>query len=626
MSGKITQMQQNHQALRQNQPAKPVQQDPIESSQTLEPAALQRVLSDRVPARPTDILALQRIVGNRAVAGLIQAKLTVGSPGDQYEQEADHVADQVVQMGAQPEPVAQRQEEEEELQMKRLIQLQEEEEELQMKPLLQLQEDEEELQMKPLVQLQEDEEELQMKPLVQLQEEEEELQMKPLVQLQEEEEELQMKPLVQLQEDEEELQMKPLIQLQEDEEELQMKPFVQRQGDGRFEASPHLESRLTTLKGGGSPLPDEVRASMEPRFGVDFGRVRVHTGGEAAQMNRELQAQAFTHGQDIYFSPGRYSPGTQAGDRLLAHELTHTIQQSGGVNRISRWGGPGNTTSHDQVTEKAFETLDPKIRIWYSDEAKAYLANMSEQMDMRAGFLVLCGKGKLQQWWKKVWGEGMYKGEPTAKKQKKMSQGQYNEALLRAGKEYDDMVGYWRSASEAPNHAEAGMYKEDGKDINLARIQQYMENALAAWSTKNPRQALSLLALALHTAEDRGAHGDGKPGTGHDPRRLIPPPSTAKMGWVFYQSNPGWKPGQPPSWQGTDCDLKDKNPAGYHLGVMEAKRLLTEFAVGLGLGGEQITEEMMKKGSGLASFKQPGKFKRGVRKFGQFFGKGAIRP
>jgi hypothetical protein len=71
---------------------------------------------------------------------------------------------------------------------------------------------------------------------------------------------------------------------------------------------------------------------MEPRFGADFSRVRVHTDGGAVQMSRDLQAQAFTTGQDIYFGAGRYDPGSEDGKRLLAHELTHVVQQNSGVN------------------------------------------------------------------------------------------------------------------------------------------------------------------------------------------------------------------------------------------------------------------------------------------------------
>jgi hypothetical protein len=109
-----------------------------------------------------------------------------------------------------------------------------------------------------------------------------------------------------------------------DEEELQRKAGSD---DGGFEASGDLESRLNSSKGGGSPLSDEVRSFMEPRMGADFSEVRVHTGSEAVQMSRELNAQAFAHGQDIYFGAGK-APGK---DALTAHELTHVVQQSGGV-------------------------------------------------------------------------------------------------------------------------------------------------------------------------------------------------------------------------------------------------------------------------------------------------------
>src|SRR5262249_58698482 len=80
-------------------------------------------------------------------------------------------------------------------------------------------------------------------------------------------------------------------------------------------------------KGRGSPLPDPVRAYMEPRFGTDFSTVRVHTGSDALQMNQAVGAQAFTHGSDIYFGAG-HSPTNL---ELTAHELTHVVQQTGGI-------------------------------------------------------------------------------------------------------------------------------------------------------------------------------------------------------------------------------------------------------------------------------------------------------
>lgn|GEM_PF-2124632 len=103
--------------------------------------------------------------------------------------------------------------------------------------------------------------------------------------------------------------------------------IIQRQG--RAPPTPHhsFESSLQSTKGSGSPLPDSTRSFMENRFGADFGGVRIHTGSTAVQLNREVHAQAFAHGNDVYFNSGKYAPHTAEGGFLLAHELTHTIQQ-----------------------------------------------------------------------------------------------------------------------------------------------------------------------------------------------------------------------------------------------------------------------------------------------------------
>lgn len=117
------------------------------------------------------------------------------------------------------------------------------------------------------------------------------------------------------------------VMLQDREEQIQSKTSVrQAEMDGSFEASNVLESSLSASKGGGSPLPDDVRDFMESRFGFDFAQVRAHLGGEAVRMCRNLNAQAFTHQQDIYFGAGKY-PSKEA---LTAHELTHVLQQTGG--------------------------------------------------------------------------------------------------------------------------------------------------------------------------------------------------------------------------------------------------------------------------------------------------------
>jgi hypothetical protein len=129
----------------------------------------------------------------------------------------------------------------------------------------------------------------------------------------------------------------PVVQRRVDEQ-VQMRSLVQRAfQSGGNEASGDLEGRLNASKGGGSALAPEVRAFMEPRFGTDFSSVRVHTGNDAIQMNRELGAQAFAHGSDVYFGAGK-APGN---NELTAHELTHVVQQNSvqTIQRSARFGG-----------------------------------------------------------------------------------------------------------------------------------------------------------------------------------------------------------------------------------------------------------------------------------------------
>lgn len=89
-----------------------------------------------------------------------------------------------------------------------------------------------------------------------------------------------------------------------------------------------VEAQITSLQGGGQTLDPATRGFMESRFGHDFSRVRVHTDPSAAQTAREVGAYAYTVGSHIVFGTGQYAPETPRGRHLLAHELTHTLQQS----------------------------------------------------------------------------------------------------------------------------------------------------------------------------------------------------------------------------------------------------------------------------------------------------------
>lgn len=86
----------------------------------------------------------------------------------------------------------------------------------------------------------------------------------------------------------------------------------------------------------GRPFSRAVRNFFEPRFKHDFSDVKVHTCGSAVQMSKALKAQAFTYGNNIFFNQGKYNPGTSAGKQLLAHELTHVVQQQNKPFRIQR--------------------------------------------------------------------------------------------------------------------------------------------------------------------------------------------------------------------------------------------------------------------------------------------------
>ena len=123
---------------------------------------------------------------------------------------------------------------------------------------------------------------------------------------------------------------------------------LQRVSAGCSEVGSTAGAQIEGVRGGGEPLPGSVRAFFEPRFGHDFSRVRVHTGGAAAGSALALNAIAYTVGTNVVFDAGRYAPETSDGRRLLAHELTHVVQQGGVGKRLN--GGETADRSRAAVT------------------------------------------------------------------------------------------------------------------------------------------------------------------------------------------------------------------------------------------------------------------------------------
>ncbi len=181
--------------------------------------------SQEIQAKPA---AVQKNAQAKKTRHCIQARLTIGQPNDQYEQEADRVADQVVNSSANPQPLIQRKCRDSEQKVR-----------------------------------------------------------------------------------------------------LQTKP-----SDQTSQSTPvDIEQSIQQSRGSGSPLSPSARSFMESKIGADFGQVRIHTDSTAHKLSAKLNAQAFASGNDIYFNKGKFNPETRSGKHLLAHELTHTVQQRASVQK-----------------------------------------------------------------------------------------------------------------------------------------------------------------------------------------------------------------------------------------------------------------------------------------------------
>jgi len=186
--------------------------------------------------------------------------------------------------------------------------------------------------------------------------------------------------------EEEELQMKPDISqiqrhesMEEESEDLQMKSLVQRKDNvGGGEASSDLESSIEGARGSGQSLDASLQEKMGVAMGADFSGVKVHTDSQSDQLNKSIQAKAFTTGQDVFFRQGAYEPSSRGGQELIAHELTHVVQQNGGAvqrTKIQRTE-PEDITEVGGVTmnESTVVTQDkfPKVFSFIPDNMKVY--------------------------------------------------------------------------------------------------------------------------------------------------------------------------------------------------------------------------------------------------------------
>ncbi len=141
----------------------------------------------------------------------------------------------------------------------------------------------------------------------------------------------------------------------EDEEKLQKTDY----------SDSEITNRMASSSGQRSRLPKNVQLEMEQKIGADFSGVNIHTGSDSHYLNRQLGARAFTHGRDIYFSESAYNPASRSGKHLLAHELTHVVQQGAtGGQLIQRDDNAASSPDAEQDNSFDFDysVLPPSIK------------------------------------------------------------------------------------------------------------------------------------------------------------------------------------------------------------------------------------------------------------------------
>ena len=146
----------------------------------------------------------------------------------------------------------------------------------------------------------------------------------------------------------------------EKEEELHRMPISQAttpflQAKNETIVSANVTTSIQSSKGGGSAMGADINSFMSTRFGHDFSSIKIHTDSRAIQLNRDLNAKAFTVGNDVYFNQGQYQPQSFEGKKLLAHELTHTLQQGNGSGDLS-------TSAIQMQEDPRVEAIREKLR------------------------------------------------------------------------------------------------------------------------------------------------------------------------------------------------------------------------------------------------------------------------
>lgn len=293
-------------------------------------------------------------------------------------------------------------------------------------------------------------------------------------------------------------------------------------------ATPNLEARLGRSRGGGQAIAEPHRRYFEARFGFDFSRIRIHADAEADAMNRAVNARAFTTGRDVYFRQGEYHPDSTSGRHLLAHELTHVIQQSRGSHLlgsgtpppIRRGGGDAKKIvwlEYQVLVPADYKTLDQMYRLF---ERTVYGKEMGFTWNCRSYCDMAKNRGQVVPF-RLAQSEVEAKTDPAVKERRAQAKSDYEKLT---GKLKKSVAGeadkrYYRNSGDKPgtkikkgDTGKARMWEQALDDVMKDRealeklppeIKQLMMGKGGSYQPKDYEQLLRIAKqLKAFTAED----------------------------------------------------------------------------------------------------------------------------
>ena len=175
--------------------------------------------------------------------------------------------------------------------------------------------------------------------------------------------------------------------------------LLARVAEGESQVSSEVEEGIQRTRGGGQKLDNGIRDRMESAIGADFSGVRIHTDAQADKMSRAVSARAFTVGRDIYFRQGAYQPGSSNGRELLAHELTHVVQQSGAISLQPKLtvSQPGDRYEQEaEQVAQAYSRLDHQFTV-NPEFANSLAQRQAEECDSKESVQTKLEPGLLQR-------------------------------------------------------------------------------------------------------------------------------------------------------------------------------------------------------------------------------------